>query len=65
MRGHTKGETSSPLGPQAFEMLSHLGKQSPQPVESVECQTSVPTAIQTGCQVFLGSGAMAWTGVSS
>ena len=26
MKGRTKGETPSPLGSQAFEMLSHLGK---------------------------------------
>lgn len=62
MRGHTKGETSSPLGSQAFEMLSHLGERSLQLVESVECQTPVPTGIATGCQASLGSGAMAWTG---
>ena len=62
MKGCTKGETSSPLGSQAFEMLSHLGKRSPRPVESVECQTPVPSGIATGWQASLGSGATAWTG---
>lgn len=61
MKGAVVGETLPPLGPQAFEMLSHLSKRSSRQEESVEHQTPVPAGVQKGCQAFLSSRAKAWT----